>query len=796
VNRRPRIDWRTAATDTAFFLMLMAVAAAALWPIYQTPRLIVLAVVCLGLGALVAGAGAVLRWPGYAVFAATIAIFFVVGVPLAVPGSAIAGVLPSIDGLRQLALGSALGWKQLVTVDLPVSSYQALLVPALVLLLGGTVAGLSLVLRARRGELAIIAPIAVIVTAIVLGPAVAWYPFALGLGFLLVSIFWMTWRARHRRRVAIALLNSQTEAQADPSHPQSSAPGSRARETGEAPIADRRGLVRPALTAVVVLAIAVGVGVSAASALPPVGPRDVLRSAVERPFDPRDYSSPLAGFRSYWGPDRVEAPLFTVTGLPSGARIRVATLDTYDGIVYSVGDAATSSESGFFARVPSTLDRSGQQGEKLTADITIDGYTGVWLPTIGDLERVGFAGPRASTLQDAFYFNRTSGTAAVLGGVREGDGYTIDAIEPPSLDADALQDARPGTADVPEPKNVPEEIESAVAEDTAGLESAGEKLAAVVSAIKDSGYISHGTDSSRPYSRSGHAADRIAELLTDPVMLGDGEQYATAVALMAHEIGFPARVVFGFAPASQSGASSIVVTGSDVAAWVEVNVAGRGWTTLDVTPPDREIPQQIPDTTKQVSRPEVVIPPPPPADDTPVEPNRPEADEKDPKPTDEFWPVVLAVLRVVGVVALVLLVLLAPAIVVGVAKLSRRRRRRRDPDEAARIAGGWQEVVDTALDYGYRPPASATRLEFAAAVARQEITGLARRADEAVFADQALRPGEADEYWRDLGLLRKSWAIEYTRWQRIRAAVAVRSLLSQRAAGKGGTGPGHVMRRG
>jgi hypothetical protein len=790
------VNWRTAAIDAAFFLTLMAVAAAALWPIYQTPRLIVLAVVSLCLGTLVAVVGSVLRWPGYAVFGATIAAFFVVGVPLAVPGSAIAGVLPSIDGLRQLALAAALGWKQLVTVDLPVSSYQALLVPALVLLLGGTVVGLSLVLRARRGELGVIAPIAVIVTAIVLGPTIAWYPFALGLGFLLVSIFWMTWRARHRRRVAIALLNSQTEAQAGASHPISSVPVAQGNASGEAPISDRRGLVRPALTAVLVLAIAVGIGVSAASVLPPTGPRDVLRSAVDRPFDPRDYSSPLAGFRSYWAAGAVDAPLFTVTGLPADARIRVATLDTYDGIVYSVGDAATTSESGFFARVPSTLDRTGEQGDALTADITIDGYTGVWLPTIGDLERVDFAGPRAETLQDAFYFNRTSGTAAVLGGVREGDSYAIDAIEPPALDPDALQDARPGTAVVPEPKNVPEEIESAVTEDTAGKDSAGEKLAAVVSAIKASGYISHGTDSSRPYSRSGHAADRIAELLSDPVMLGDGEQYATAVALMAHQIGFPSRVVFGFAPTAESGSPSTVITGSDVAAWVEVDIQGRGWTALDVTPPDREIPQQLPDTTKQVSRPEVVIPPPPPADDTPVEPNRPEAEEKDPKATDEFWPVVLAVLKVVGVVALVLLVVLAPAIVVGVAKLSRRRRRRRDPDEAARIAGGWQEVVDTALDYGYRPPASATRLEFADTVARREITALARRADEAVFADEALRPGEADEYWRDLGLLRKSWAVEYTRWQRIKAAVAPRSLLAQRAAARRGTDAKGRGRRG
>ena len=31
-------------------------------------------------------------------------------------------------------------------------------------------------------------------------------------------------------------------------------------------------------------------------------------------------------------------------------------------------------------------------------------------------------------------------------------------------------------------------------------------------------------------------------------MVGDGEQYAVAAALMAREIGFPARVVVGYLP--------------------------------------------------------------------------------------------------------------------------------------------------------------------------------------------------------------------------------------------------------
>ncbi|WP_374946132.1 transglutaminase-like domain-containing protein [Agreia sp.] len=761
MRRAARIDRRSAAVDTAFFVALMGIAASTLWPIYQTPRLIVLAGAALVLGVVVAWAGAQFRWPGYVVFGASIGVFLVVGVALAVPGRAIFGVLPSFDGVRDLVVGSALGFKRLVTVDLPVASYQSLLAPALVLLLGGTVLGLSLVLRTRRGEIALILPVGVAITALALGPEVAWNPFATSIAFLVVAISWMTWRARRARRRAIALLAGQNEA--DP----------RAADV----VSERRQSARPLIGAVIVLSIAVPAGVSAAGVFAPPGPRDVVRSAVERPFDPRDYASPLSGFRSYWSAEAAGAPLFEIAGMPDGGRIRLAALDTYDGVFYSVGDAASDSDSGFFARVPSTIDRTGESGTPLSATFVVAEYRGVWLPTVGDVERVRFGGSRAQQLAGAYYYNRTTNTATVLGGLREGDTVTIDSIVPPAPDGDELLSARPGSASVPQPRAVPEAIATAVDQDTQGLDAPGEKLAAVVEAIRASGYISHGTDASRPYSRSGHAADRITELLTAPLMVGDAEQYATTVALMADELGFPARVVLGFAPAP--GART--VTGSDVSAWAEVDLAGYGWVALDATPEDRAIPETLPDATQQVSRPQVVIPPPPAADDTPIEPNRPEADEKGAPDPDTFWPSVLGIVRVVGVVALVLLFVCAPAILVASAKLARRRRRRRRSDAASRIAAGWQELVDAGLDYGYPVPPTATRHEAASVVGGVDLDALARRADAAVFSDDRVDRRDADRYWSDLTLLRASWARTHTRWQRVRAAVRVTSLVTPRS---------------
>ena len=69
----------------------------------------------------------------------------------------------------------------------------------------------------------------------------------------------------------------------------------------------------------------------------PASPRYVLRDVVIPPFDVRAYPSPLQSFRGYVR-DFADEPLFTVSGLPSGARVRLATMDAYSGTVYNVSE--------------------------------------------------------------------------------------------------------------------------------------------------------------------------------------------------------------------------------------------------------------------------------------------------------------------------------------------------------------------------------------------------------------------------------------------------------------------------
>jgi len=116
----------------------------------------------------------------------------------------------------------------------------------------------------------------------------------------------------------------------------------------------------------------------------------------------------------------------------------------------------------------------------------------------------------------------------------------------------------------------------------------------IQSTLSTKGFFSHGLVGEAA-SRSGHTAERIAALLSTDQMVGDDEQYAVAMALMARQLGIPARVVMGFYPANAKATGTVSITGDDVHAWVEVDFAGAGWVSFDPTPPKNQtVDQQAP----------------------------------------------------------------------------------------------------------------------------------------------------------------------------------------------------------
>jgi len=738
----------------ALLWVSIALAAVALWPIYRSPALITLTAVSIIAGTVVALIALWQKWSFVTTAAATIIAFLIIGVPIAVPSQAQYSVLPSFSGLIDLVFGVALGWKQLLTISLPVGSYQALLVPALVLVLLSTVISLGIAFRTSIPELSVIPPIVVFVSATAFGPTYPDRPVTLAVALLMVvalTLVWLRWR---RRRDRVNALEAALDTAGVARH---------RREFGFAG-------ARTVISATVILVIASGAAIGVANALPPVNDRSVLRTSIVEPFDPRDYVSPLSGYRRYWQPSTANSVLFEVSGVPLGTRVRLATLDSYDGVVYAVGSDRVTSESGSFARVPSRFDQSGVDGTPIAMTITIAAYSGVWLPTVGLFEEIGFAGERAVDLRDSFYYNKVSGTAAVTGGLENGDSYTFEGILPAQPSAEDISSLTPGTAEVPPIRVSPDELTEALDEYVQGEIEPGERLSAMLRGLASDGYVSHGVGVDEAASRSGHSADRVAELFTAPRMIGDGEQYAATASIMANELGFPARVVLGFVTSDQQ------IRGDDVSAWIEVNTAQHGWVTIDPNPPLREIPEEDPDDTAQVARPQTVVQPPEIESDPTNRQSNPDSEQALQPGLDPVLQALLAILRTAGWVVLALLVLAAPFLVVMTAKVRRRMLRRRAGSALERISGGWQEFEDSILDHGYSPLPSGTRTEVAAIVQSPAAHDLAVRADRAIFSGGNPESVEADAFWTNVIELENQLHTGLSRWARFRTKISLRSF--------------------
>jgi hypothetical protein len=726
------------------------------WPTYESGAFVLAAFVAVAAGSAVGLLGAAYVWPSWAVASGVAAAFLVLGVPVAVPSRAHGGILPTAEGLVELVAATALSWKQLVTISVPVGSYQALLVPPFLLGLIASAVAVTIALRTRRPALAVVPPAILLVVGIALGVVHDDLAIEAGLAFLLTSAAWLV-------RVAIAERRS-----ASIEHP------------GDAALVDVRRIVgATALTAVAL------VGATAAAVVVPPGQRDVIRAELQPPFQPDDYDSPLAGFRSAFDPEVASTEMLAVSGLPDGAGIRVATLDTYDGIVYSVGGGDGSAASGQFTRLPYRLDQSDTPGEPIRLDVAILGYDDVWVPGVGRLERIEFApAARAATLAEEFHYNDVTGTAGVRSGLTEGDRYAARSVA--SLDPVDLAALSPGGAVLPEAPELPDELARLLDEWAPASDPQGVRLAALIAGFHREGYVSHGLEDEEP-SRSGHALDRLAELATAKPMIGDGEQYAVAAALMARSIGFPARVVVGYLPArdAEPAAGARVFRSGDLQAWIEVQSDDGAWIQVDPNPEPREIPERQPDEPTIVSRPQSALPPPDdptPVDDLAAEPD-PGGDDAD--DADGWLVALLEALRVAGLALAVVLLIASPFVAIVLAKWRRRRLRRRAATAVERIEGGWQEFTDTAADYGYPIAPTATRAEQAATVGGLGPLVLAGVVDRAVFAPDGPSDGDDDRVWTAVDELQRRLAEPRPWRERARAAISLGSLGGYAGSRKG-----------
>jgi hypothetical protein len=748
-SRRLTAPTRVELIDAGFVAVLCGSALTGLRSSYPGWTFLAVGLVGLLLGLAVSWLiGAVTR-SLIAVAVAAVAAYFLGGPLVLTRGQVSGSVLPTVPLIRSLSSASVGGWKQLLTTQPPVDNTQIFLAVPYILGLAGAVLGLTIARRSRWAAAPLAAPVAVLAAVIALGTRqpTAWA--LTGIAFSVLLLVWAGVRAHRARPVS-----------AD-----GSASGDAARRLR-------------ALTGIAALVVAAGGAAAVEPLLPGAGGdhRAVLRDHITPPVDLSAYASPLAGFRKYTADAHEvwDQTLMTVTGLPPGVPIQIATLDDYNG---SVWGASNGTGGDAFLRVGSTV-ATDAVGRTATVHITIaPAYaeatdTNVWLPTAGSITAVSFVGADATALSTGLRYNLATASAIVPGGLQSGDSFTLrTVIDEPTLPADAQPFGPPDLTDG---------FQSVFAERAAvwdrGSVGISAQLQAIATYLRDNGAYSDGGPGETEYL-PGHSIGRLTTFLDGPQPVGDDEQYAAAYALMANSLGMPARVVLGAIPEADG-----TVRGADVHAWVQFHIASGAWVSVpdsQFVPATSKTPAPQPPQRAQDA--DATVVPPPSAVHPPTTANGGGANGSASQnhgpvahgPASAWISAVLTVLAWIG--SPLLAILLVFGSICG-CKARRRKLRRTRGTPANRFAAGWLELIDHARDLGIAVPSGITRQQQARRLADEALAGLARTADAAVYGPGDPTPEHALTFWQHVDDARRDLSRRSRRRQRLRAALDIRTL--------------------
>ncbi len=724
---------------------------------YSGRQYLLVGLVGIVLAAGVAVTVAALRWSVLVTVAGVVGLYFLLGPALLLRNEPGGGALPTADALRSMAELATGGWKQLLTTLPPVASSGPMLFAPFVIGLLATALGVSAAERTRSPWLPVLFPGLAFAAVVLLGTDRPGARLAQGVGLLVLALVWAA--LRHRRIVPPARNNA----------------GRAARVTVG---------VGMLVVAGVVAALA---GPSAPGAH---GGRLVLRTYVKPPFDLAEYPSPLVGFRKYTqaAKNLYDKPLLTVRGLPSGQVLQIATMDNYDGTVWGATNATVATAAGepidAFSRVGETI-RSDAAGTQVSYSVTVaPNYAAAfdlnaWVATAGVLTSIRFDGPSARELAEQFRYNLYTHAGITTERLASGDSYRVSSVVAPS--AALSTNARPYAVPTVN-QSVTAFVADKAAQWSGGANSVMAQVLSVAKHLHDYGAWSDGGPGEGQFL-PGHSTGRLASFIAAQEPVGDDEQYAATLALMANNLGMPARVVLTATP--EDG----VVRGRDVHADVQLHVrsaAYTGWVTVprERYMPDRnKKPKTIPPQEIQDANAANVPPP------NPVHPPSTLDDPEQPQQNTSKliahkhkagWQLPGWIVWILRWLVVPLLALLAIALaIVGVKRLRRRQRRNRG-SPTDRFASGWREVLDRARDLGVSVPGLATRHEQGRLLAAQpqwsRTAELATAADWGVFGAGERDADSAERYWSDVEATCRSMSRSAPRWRRIAAAVNLRTF--------------------
>lgn len=778
----------------------VGIATASAWPIYGIDRLAMVAASALAVGALLAVAALLLRWRWWITAPVALLAYAVIAVPVAMP-SALDDPRRTVRGVADAVTGIVTSWKRLATVSLPAGDYQAVLLPFFLTVTVCTLVSLLIALGGGAKAPWAVAPSLVMV---VFGPAFGTPEpgdsFSIGpvtipaarhvviaLAAVGWALLWLIVRARIDRAAALKAARSRA---------------STVRQRG----ASLAMVARRQVLAAAIAIAALGAAVAVAPVSDALGHRRAVRDAVDPVLVLAAQPSPLSSYRAYFAGDAFDAPLFTVADTQGVDRLRIATLDSYDGVTFHVADAGPSAQ---FSREPGK-----QHGDML---VTIGaGYSGLWVPLAsaeGGAPR--FQGKRASDLADAYFGSSALDAGVVVTdgaergiGLVEGDAYRIAAPQAPVDDAAFL------SASGGDPLVLADDMPKLAAwVDAQELGRTGADVMELIDRLRTRGYLSHSVSDgpaaaawqnalpgySFEPSRAGHSLARVDALFSDLLdqqlrsgdgadqaslvaAVGDDEQFATAAALLARYLGFDARVVIGVLIGQSPEGSPVdacdkTCTGANVTVWAEVRTPQGQWLPIDASPQYQDQPIRIregenpPKNPTEALLPQTdVIEPPSTQNDNAVTSSSTTA------PTDKqarSLPRVV-VLAATGALASGLVAL--PFTIFPLAKAGRRRWRRGAAAPEVALVGAWSELLDAYRDFGIDVPGRLTRGETADLLDRAAALELAWIVDKAVFAEHPPTREMSQWAWELVDAERKELAHEASVGRRLKAVFTFSSL--------------------
>lgn len=475
--------------------------------------------------------------------------------------------------------------------------------------------------------------------------------------------------------------------------------------------------------------------------------------------------------------------------------LRIVSLDEFDGTTWRPSRRSiTAVPDGSFPTPPGLLPDIART-EVRTAISTADWYGQTWLPMPYPPSGVSVGGnwryePVGMTLVGDHGQNT------------RGLSYEVRSLDLRPTAEQLAGAPRPPAALRREftelPDSLPAVVSRTAREVTAGAGNAYEQAVMLQEYFTVNGGFQYDTE-----VEVGRDAGAIARFLRDKQ--GFCVHFSFAMASMARSLGIPARVAVGFAPGTPQADGTVTVGLRDAHAWPELYFEGVGWTRFEPTPTRGSTPSYTVPDAEDTTVPDPGLPSRTASEEPSTAPSESEnctpegmgpygCGSESPQaalPSGGGGPQWYALLMWAAAGLAVLVVPLSPMLW----RLRTRAVRlgghgRSEADTAPHVLAVWEELTDSAWDYGIAPDESLTprgaadRIVRRAGLGESGAVAVHRIADAVEQVLYAPRPGPAaglaDEARRALAELRAT----ADRWTRVRAVIAPRSVVRAASAAR------------